>query len=55
MTKHRIYIDKTSANKMLNLNKHTITKLKPKLKPTVNYKNCSYVCAYHWVQLPYTT
>jgi len=36
---------------MLNLNKHT--KLKP--KPTLQFKNCSYVCAYHCAQLSYTT
>ena len=34
---------------MLNLNKRT--KTKPKLKPTLIFKNCSCVC----VQLPYTT
>jgi len=38
---------------MLNIYKHTQTKPKP--KPTFNYKNRSYVCAYHCVQLPYTT
>ena len=31
------------------LNKHT------KPKPTVNCKNCSYVCAYHCTQLSYIT
>jgi len=36
---------------MLNLNKHTKTKPKPKLI----FKNCSYGCAYHCVQLLYTT
>jgi len=38
---------------LLNLNKHAITKPKP--KPTVNFKNCSYACVYHCVQLLYTT
>jgi len=38
---------------MLNLNKPTKIKLKP--KPTLTFKNCSYVCAYHCVQLSYTT
>jgi len=30
-------------------------KTKPKLKPTVIFKNCSYVCAYHCAQPSYTT
>jgi len=38
---------------LLNLNKHA--KTKPKPKPTVNFKNCSYACSYHCVQLLYTT
>jgi len=38
---------------MLNLNKHT--KINLNLKPTFNFKNCSYVCAYHCAQLSYTT
>jgi len=38
---------------MLNLNKCTKTKPKPKL--TLIFKNCSYVYAYHWAQLLYTT
>ena len=38
---------------MLNLNK--CTKTKPKSKPTLIFKNCSYVCAYHYAQLLYTT
>ena len=38
---------------MLNLNECTKTKSKPKLTPI--FKNCSYVCAYHWAQLSYTT
>ena len=38
---------------MLNLNKRT--KTQPKPKPTANFKNCSYVCAYHCAQLSYTT
>jgi len=37
---------------MLNLNKHTKTKSKP--KPTSKCKNCSHVCAYHCAQLLYT-
>jgi len=37
---------------MLNLNKRTITKYKP--KPTYIFKNCSHVCAYHCA-LSYTT
>jgi len=40
---------------MLNLNKCTKTKPKPKPKPTLICKNCSYMCAYHYVQLSYTT
>ena len=40
-------------HKILNLNKCTRTKPKP--KPTVIFKNCSYVCAYHCAQLSYTT
>ena len=38
--------------------KHTKSKpksKKPKSKQTVNFKNCSLVCAYHCAQLPYTT
>jgi len=38
---------------MLSLNK--CTKTKPKPKPTLNFKNCSYVCAYHCAQLLNTT
>jgi len=40
---------------MLNQNK--CTKIKPKPKPTLSCKNCSYVCVcvYHYVQLLYTT
>jgi len=38
---------------MLNLNKHT--KTKPNAKPTLNFKNYSYVYAYHCVQLSYIT
>ena len=38
---------------MLKLNKCTKTKHKP--KPTLNFKNCSYVCAYHCAQLLNTT
>jgi len=38
---------------MLNPNKRT--KTKPKPKPTLIFKNCSHVCAYHCVQLSYTT
>jgi len=34
------------------LDKHTKANLNP--KPTVNFKNCSYVCAYHCVQLSCT-
>jgi len=34
---------------MLNLNKHTKTKSKP--KPTRKFKNCSHVHAYHCAQL----
>jgi len=30
-------------------------KLKLNLKPTFIFKNCSYACAYHCVQLTYTT
>ena len=26
---------------------HTKSKPKPKPRPTVNYKNCSYACAFH--------
>jgi len=37
---------------MVNMNKQ---KLNQNLKPTVNFKNCSYVCAYHCAQLSYTT
>jgi len=40
-------------HKMLNLNK--FTKIKPKPKLTVIFKNCSCVCAYHCAQLSYTT
>jgi len=36
---------------MLNLNKC----IKTKPKPTLIFKNCSYVCAYHYAQLSYTT
>jgi len=39
---------------MPNLNKHT-QKLSLNLKPTLNFKNCSYACAYHCVPLSYTT
>ena len=28
---------------------------KPKPKPTLSFKNCSYMCANHCVQLLYTT
>ena len=35
---------------MLNLNKHT----KTEHKSTFIFKNCSSVCAYHWVQVSYT-
>jgi len=38
---------------MLNLNKHT--KTKPEAKPTLIFKHCSYVRAYHCAQLLYTT
>jgi len=38
---------------MLNLNQHTKTKLKP--KPTLIFKNSSYVCMYHSAQLSYAT
>jgi len=38
---------------MLNLNKHTKTKLKP--NPTLIFKNCSYVGAYDCAQLSYIT
>ena len=38
---------------MLNLNKRT--KTKSETKPTLTCKNCSYACAYHCAQLPYTT
>jgi len=38
---------------MLNLNKCTKTKTKP--KPTLIFKNCSYMCPYHCAQLSYTT
>jgi len=37
---------------MQNLNK--CTKTKPKPKPILTCKNCSYVCAYHYAQLSYT-
>jgi len=37
----------------LNLKKHKETQRKP--KPTPSLKNCSYVCAYHCVQLLHTT
>jgi len=37
---------------MLNINK--CTKTKPKPKPTLIFKNCSYVSAYHCAQLSYT-
>ena len=40
-------------HKMLNLNK--CKKTKPKPKPTLIFTNCSYVCACHCAQLPYTT
>jgi len=30
-------------------------KNKSKPKPTLNFKNCSNVCAYHYTQLLYTT
>jgi len=36
---------------MVNLNKHTKTKSKP--KPTHKFRNCSHVCAYHCAQLLY--
>jgi len=38
---------------MLNLNKHT--KTRPKPKPAFNLKNCSHLCVYRSVQLSYTT
>jgi len=38
---------------MLNLNKHT--KMKSKPKPACKFKNCSQVCVYHCAQLSYTT
>jgi len=38
---------------MLKLNK--CTKTKPKSKPTLIFKNGSYVCGYHCAQLSYTT
>ena len=38
---------------MLNLNKCTETKPKP--KPTLTCKNCSYVCSYYCAQQSYTT
>jgi len=38
---------------MLNL-KQT-HKIKPKPKPTLTFKNCSYVSVYHCAQLSYTT
>jgi len=38
---------------MFNVNDHT--KTKPKPKPTLIFKNCSYVLAYHCVQVSYTT
>ena len=38
---------------MLNLNECTNTKPKP--KPKLIFKNCSFVCAYHCAQLSYTT
>ena len=41
------------THKMLKWNK--CTKTKPKPKPTLIFKNCSYVCAYHYAQLSYTT
>jgi len=37
----------------MNQKKHT--KTKPNLKPTPKFNNCSHVCAYHCVQLSYTT
>ena len=37
---------------MLNGKKRT--KTKPKAKPTLVFKKCSYVCAYHCAQLSYT-
>jgi len=43
------------THKMLNQKKCTKTKSKP--KPTLIFKNCSYVCVctYHCAQLSYTT
>jgi len=38
---------------MLRLNKCTKTTAEP--KPTLIFKNCSYVCAYHCAPLSYTT
>ena len=49
----KYYKLKQKTHKMLNINKHAITKPKP--KPTFNFKNCSHVCTYHCVQLSYTT
>jgi len=37
---------------MVNLNKHTKKKSKP--KPTCTFKNCPHVCTYHYAQLSYT-
>jgi len=41
------------THEMLNLNEGTETKHKP--KPTLIFKNCSYVRAYHCAHLSYTT
>jgi len=38
---------------MLNLNKHKQTKPKP--EPTLIFKNCSHLCAYHCAQLSHRT
>jgi len=38
---------------MLNLNKHTKTKSKPKL--TWKFENCTHVCAYNYTKLSYST
>jgi len=48
-----IYAVTEENAKMVNLNKYTKTKPKPKL--TCRLKNCSRVCAYHCAQLLYTT
>jgi len=37
------------------LNPDKCTKIKPKPKPTLIFKNCSRVCAYHCAQLSHTT